>query len=48
MSTIGYAQNDFQARGTLGADRAPILSEDLHNLKTDRNKLPHDQCYLGI
>ena len=48
MSTIGYAQHDFQAHGTFGADRAPILREDLHNLKTGRNKLPLDQCYLGV
>ena len=47
MSTIGCAQNDFQARGTFSADRAPILREDLHNLKTDQNKLPLDIHYLG-
>ena len=48
MSTIGCAQNDFQALGTFSADRAPILHEDLHNLKTDRNKLPLDIRYLGV
>ena len=48
MSTIGCAQNDFQARGTFGVDCAPILREDLHNLRTDRNKLPLGQCYVGV
>ena len=45
---IGCAQNDFHARGTFGANRAPILREVYHNLKMDRNMLSLDIHYLGV
>ena len=40
---FGCAQSDFHARGTFGANRAPILQRDLHYVQTDRNELPLDQ-----
>jgi hypothetical protein len=34
--------------GTFGANRAPIMPEDLHYLQTDRNELPLKPCHLGV
>ena len=45
---IGCAQNDFRARGIFGETRVPILCQDEHNLKTDRNKLQLEIPYLGV
>ena len=47
-SSIGRVQNDFQAYGTFGANRAPILHQHLHYLQTDRNEVPHDPRHLGV
>jgi hypothetical protein len=47
-STIRCVQNDFHARGTFGANRAPILHRDEQYLQTDRNELPLDPCHLGV
>jgi hypothetical protein len=46
-SSIDCDQNKFSAYGTLGANRAPILHQDEHNLQTDRNELPVEPCHLG-
>ena len=37
---FGCAQSDFHARGTFGANCAPILRRDKHFLQTDRYELP--------
>ena len=47
-SSIGCVQNDFRAYGTFRANCAPILSQDLHYLQTDRNEIPHDPRHLGF
>jgi hypothetical protein len=47
-STIGCVQNDFWAYGTFGANRAPILHQLLHHLRTDRFEIPHDPCHLEV
>jgi hypothetical protein len=34
--------------GTFGANRAHILSQDLHYLPMDRNELPLEPRHLGV
>jgi hypothetical protein len=46
-STIRCVQNYYWAYGTLGANHAPILSQDLHYLQTDWNELPLEPRHLG-
>jgi hypothetical protein len=41
-------KNEFQAYGTFGANRAPILHQDYHCLQTDRNELPLEPRHLGV
>jgi hypothetical protein len=45
-STIGCAQNDFQARCTFSANHAPILRLDSHYLQTNRNELLTHVTYV--
>jgi hypothetical protein len=47
-STIGWAQNDFEAHGTFSANRAPMLRRDWHYLQMVQNELPLDTCHLGV
>jgi hypothetical protein len=47
-STIGCVQNDSWAYGMFGTNRAPILHWHKHRLQTDRNKIQHDPCHLGV
>jgi hypothetical protein len=46
--SIGCVQNSFQANGTFGANRAPILRQDQHYLQTDWNELPLELRHLGV
>jgi hypothetical protein len=48
MSSMGCVQNDFQAYGMFGANRAPILHQVLHHLQSDRNELPLEHRHLGV
>jgi hypothetical protein len=41
-------QNYFQAYGTLGASRAPILLQYYVSLQTDQNEIPYDLGHLGV
>ena len=45
-SSIRCVQNDFQANGMFGANRAPILHR--HWLPIDRNEIPLDPRHLGV
>jgi hypothetical protein len=47
-STIGCVQNFFWVYGIFGANRAPILHQYLHCLKTDWNKIPHNQRHQEV
>jgi hypothetical protein len=47
-SSIRSVQNNFWASNMIGANRAPILHQDLHNLQTDTNKLPLKPCHRGV
>jgi len=47
-TTIGCPQKDFQAYGTFGANRAPILCRDEHYIQTDSKSLPLDPRNLGV
>jgi hypothetical protein len=47
-STIGWVQNDFQAYGRLGANRAPILHQHLHYLLMDQHELSLNPFPLGV
>jgi hypothetical protein len=47
-SSIGSIQIDLWAYGTFGANRAPILNQDKHNLQTNRNELPFEPPHLGV
>jgi hypothetical protein len=38
----------LDARGTFGANRAPILCRDEHYLQMDRNEIPLDPCHHGV
>jgi hypothetical protein len=46
-SSIGCLQNDFQAYGTFGANRIPILHQDQYYFQVDRNELPLEPHRLG-
>jgi hypothetical protein len=46
-SSIGCVQNNFRACDTFGANRAPILQQDLHYLLTERNKHPLELGHPG-
>jgi hypothetical protein len=39
---------NFHARGTFGANRAPILHRDSHRLRADQSELPLDPRHLGL
>jgi hypothetical protein len=47
-STIGCIQNDFWPYGSYDANHAPILHRCKLYLQTDQNKIPYDQCQLGV
>jgi hypothetical protein len=47
-SSIECVQHDFQAYGTFGTYRAPILRQDYYCLQTDSNKLPLEPRHLGV
>ena len=47
-STIGCGKNDFQARGTFGPNRAPIVRWDSQYLEIVQNKLPLDPHHQGV
>jgi hypothetical protein len=47
-STIGCAQNDFQAYGMFSTNRAPIMHRDQHCLQTNLIELPFHPCHLGV
>jgi hypothetical protein len=47
-SSIECVKNNFWAYGTFGANRAPILNQDLHYLQTNRNELPFKPRKLGV
>ena len=47
-SSIGCVQNDFEAYGTFGANRALILREDEHYLQIDRIELPLEFRHLEV
>jgi hypothetical protein len=39
---------NFHARGTFGANCAPILHQDSHRLRADQSELPLDPHHLGV
>jgi hypothetical protein len=41
-------QNDCQAYGTFGINKAPILHQDLHYLQMERNELPLEPRNIGL
>jgi hypothetical protein len=47
-SSIGCAQLDFRADGTIYTNRVPFLHRDYHYLKTESNKLPLEPHHLGV
>jgi hypothetical protein len=46
--SIGCIQSDFSAYATFSANRAPILSQDNHYLRTDQNEHPLEPRHLGV
>jgi hypothetical protein len=46
--SIRCVQNDFCACGTFGANRAPLLHQDLHYLQMDRNEHPLEPRHLEV
>jgi hypothetical protein len=47
-SSIRCIQNDIRAFSMLGANRAPIFSQDYHYLQTDWSELPLERPHLGV
>jgi hypothetical protein len=46
--SIWCVQNDFQANGSLGASRAPILLQNYDSLQMDQNEIPHYPGHLCV
>jgi hypothetical protein len=47
-SSTRCVQDDFQAYGMFGTNRAPILRQDSHHLQMDSNELPLELRHLGV
>jgi hypothetical protein len=48
MTSIRCVQNDFRAYGMFDANSAPILHQDLHYHRKDRNELQREPRHLVV